>query len=292
MSTREFVGKMNASMKTRLWIRRAIAYVVLIFLALLCIFPLWLLIVNSTRSTGSLQASFSLWFSTYLIANVNSLLSDTNIPIVRAFLNSLLVSTCSSVLAVYFSALTAYGIHVYNFKGKNAIFTFILLIMMIPTQVSALGLVSILYKVGMLNNYWPLILPSIASPVVFFYLKQYLESILPYELVEAARVDGSTELMTFHRIVLPIMKPALAVQFIFCFVSSWNNYFVPALLINKNEMKTLPLIIAALKASDPSTFDLGKIYVLIAFSIIPLLIIYLIFSRFIIKGLTLGAVKG
>ena len=204
----------------------------------------------------------------------------------------MLVAICSSALSVYFSAMTAYAIHAYDFKAKEFMFKFILLIMMIPTQVGALGFIQLVDKLGMDNTFWPLIIPAIASPVTFFYIKQYMESALPLSLIEAARIDGSGEFRTFNSIVLPLMKPAIAVQMIFAFVGSWNNYFTPALILHDNEMKTLPVLIAQLRGADFLKFDMGQVYMMIAFSIFPVIIVYLILSKHIVAGVAMGSVKG
>jgi multiple sugar transport system permease protein len=284
---------MSRSYKVQLNIRRAFCYIFLAVLAFLCIFPLWTLAVNMTLSKGQISAGgFHFWFGTNLADNWQKVFSNDHLPVLTALGNSALVSTVDVILTCYFSCLTAYAFNVYNFKFKNAVFTFILLIMMIPTQVSALGFVQMMRQWHLTNTLWPLIIPSICSPVVFFYLNQYMASMLPYELVEAARVDGCSELGIFHKIVLPIMKPGIAVQAIFTFVGTWNNYFIPALLLDKPDKKTLPLIIAMIKASDPSTFDLGQVYCLVGVSILPLILVYLVLSRFIIGGVTAGAVKG
>ena len=206
--------------------------------------------------------------------------------------NSFLVAASTALVTTYFSALTAYGLHAYDFKLKKAATTFILAVMVIPKQVSATGFVQMCYKLGWTDNYLPLILPGIAAPVVFFYMKQYMASVLPMEIVDAARVDGSGEFFTFNRIVLPMVKPALAVQLIFSFVESWNNYFLPALILNRNEMKTVPIMIAQLRSADYSKFDMGKVYMFILLAILPVLIVYIFLSRFIIKGVTAGSVKG
>jgi len=170
---------------------------------------------------------------------------------------------------------------------------FILIVMMIPTQIASIGLIQILYKFKLMDSYIPLIIPSIASPAVFFFIKQYMDSVLPYEVVESARVDGSSEIKTFHSIVLPMMKPALSVQFIFSFVASWNNFFMPALIITSPNKRTIPMLIAQLRVpSNPANFDLGPVYMMIAVAVIPVVIVYFIFSKFIIKGVTLGSVKG
>lgn len=273
-------------------VARVVVYTILIFLAFLCLFSFYMLIINATRSNAQLQAGFTLMPKNNFFVNLKNAWTDASINIPRGMLNSFFIATCSAVLTTYFSALTAYGIHVYNFKLKRAAFLFIMAVMMIPPQVSAVGFIQLVYKFHLTNNYIPLIIPSIAAPVVFFYMKQYLESVLPMEMVEAARVDGSGEFRTFNTIVLPIMKPAIAVQMIFSFVSSWNNYFIPALLLDKAEMKTVPIMVAQLRSADYSKFDMGKVYMFILLAILPVLVVYIFLSKSIIKGVTAGSVKG
>jgi multiple sugar transport system permease protein len=282
----------NTKGKILMIIARVVAYTILIFLAFLCLFSFYMLIINATRSNAQLQAGFTLMPKNNFFANLKNAWTDASINIPRGMLNSFFIATCSAVLTTYFSALTAYGIHVYNFKLKRAAFLFIMAVMMIPPQVSAVGFIQLVYKFHLTNNYIPLIIPSIAAPVVFFYMKQYLESVLPMEMVEAARVDGSGEFRTFNTIVLPIMKPAIAVQMIFSFVSSWNNYFIPALLLDKAEMKTVPIMVAQLRSADYSKFDMGKVYMFILLAILPVLVVYIFLSKSIIKGVTAGSVKG
>jgi multiple sugar transport system permease protein len=188
--------------------------------------------------------------------------------------------------------MTAFAIHAYDFKLKKFMFTFILAIMMIPTQVTALGFINMLRKIKLMDSFIPLIVPAIAAPAVFFYMKQYMDSTLPMSLLEAARIDGAGELKTFNTIALPMMKPAIAVQAIFAFVGNWNNYFTPALVLKEENMKTLPVLIAELRGADFLKFDMGIVYMTIAFSIFPVIIIYLILSKNIVGGMALGAVKG
>ena len=164
--------------------------------------------------------------------------------------------------------------------------------MMIPGQVTALGFIQFMDKLHLIDTFIPLIVPTIAAPVTFYYMKQYMESTLPLAIIEAARIDGSGEFRTFNNIVLPIMKPAIAVQAIFTFVSSWNNYFVPALILKSDKKKTLPILIAQLRSADWLKFDMGQVYMMIAFSIFPVIIVYIILSRYIVQGIALGAVKG
>lgn len=282
----------NTKGRIQLIISRALAYFALIFFSVLCLFFFYMLIVNASRSNGELQAGFTLIPSSHFFENLNNAWNDASINIPRGMLNSLLVSGSCAVLTTYFSCLTAYGLHAYHFKGRDAIFTFILMTMMIPPQVATVGFIQLVYKVKLTNNYLPLILPSIAAPMVFFYMKQYMEANLPMEIVESARVDGSSEFNTFNKIVLPVMKPALAVQAIFSFVTAWNNYFQPALLLDKAEMKTVPIMIAQLRSADYSKFDMGKVYMFILLAILPVMVVYFILSKSIIKGVTEGSVKG
>ena len=226
-----------------------------------------------------------------LVKNFKNLLADDSIPIVSGLINSLIVSGGTAILATYFSTMTAFAIHAYNFKFKNAIFTFILMVMMIPTQVTSLGFIKMLRDLDWTNQLWPLIIPSIASPTVFFYLKQYMQSCLPHSLLEAARIDGSGEFRTFNTIVMPLMKPAIAVQAIFTFVSSWNNYFTPALILTDLEKKTLPILLAMLRSKDWSTLDRGQVYMMISLSILPVIVVYMFLSKHIVQGLTVGSVK-
>lgn len=278
--------------KVMLTVSRIVVYAILIFLSVLCLFAFWMLFVNASRSHSDLQGGFQLLPDTYLLTNLVNAWNDASIDIPRGMLNSFIVAASTALLTTYFSTLTAYGIHAYNFKLKNLAFTFIMAVMVIPSQVSAVGFYQMCVKLGWTNSYLPLVLPSIAAPVVFFYMKQYMESVLPMEIVDAARVDGSGEFYTFNRIILPMMKPALAVQMIFSFVTSWNNYFMPALILDKAEMKTVPLMIAQLRSADYSKFDMGKVYMFILLAILPVIVVYMFLSKYIIKGVTAGSVKG
>jgi multiple sugar transport system permease protein len=234
------------SEKATLAARRTGCYIALVLISFLCLFFFYVLVINSTRTHFEIQKGFSLLPGKSLMTNLKNVLNDANIPVLTGVRNSLIVSACSAALSVYFSALTAYGIYAYNFRFKKAAFAIILLIMTMPTQVSALGFLQLITKMGLKNSFLPLIIPSIAAPAVFFFMKQYLDASLPMEIVEAARIDGAGEFYTFNKIVLPIMKPALAVQAIFAFVSSWNNYFIPALVLDTADKKTLPILIAQL----------------------------------------------
>ena len=267
-------------------------HVILIALSFLCLFFFYILIVNATRSHAELQRGFSALPGKYFLENLKNVANDGTFPMFQGIINSLVVSACSAALCTYFSSLTAYGLYAYDFKMKKAAFTFIMAILVMPTQVTAMGFLRLITNMGMYDSLLPLIIPSIASPSVFYFMYSYLESSLPLSLVEAARIDGSGEFKTFNKIVLPIMKPAIAVQAISTFVGSWNNYFVPALVIQSKDKMTVPILIATLRGADYMNFDMGKIYMMITVAIVPIIIVYLILSKYIIEGVTLGGVKG
>ena len=271
--------------------RSILAHTVLILLSFMCLFFFYVLIINATRSHAELQKGFSALPGKYFFTNLKNVANDGSFPMFRGILNSLIVSGCSAALCTYFSALTAYGLYAYDFKGKKVAFTFIMAILVMPTQVTAMGFLKLVTNMGMYDSLLPLIIPSIASPAVFYFMYSYLQSSLPISLVEAAKIDGSGEFKTFNHIVLPIMKPAIAVQAIFTFVGSWNNYFVPALIIQSKNKMTVPILIATLRGADYMNFDMGKIYMMITVAIVPIIIVYLLLSKYIIAGVTLGGVK-
>ena len=281
---------MKSKAAQRAW--SVFVHVILIALSFLCLFFFYILIVNATRSHAELQRGFSALPGKYFLENLKNVANDGTFPMFQGIINSLVVSTCSAALCTYFSSLTAYGLYAYDFKVRKAAFTFIMAILVMPTQVTAMGFLRLITNMGMYDSLLPLIIPSIASPSVFYFMYSYLESSLPLSLVEAARIDGSGEFRTFNRIVLPIMKPAIAVQAIFSFVGSWNNYFVPALVIQSKDKMTVPILIATLRGADYMNFDMGKIYMMITVAIVPIIIVYLILSKYIIEGVVAGAVKG
>lgn len=278
--------------KINLTLQRIMVYSVLSLISLLIVFLFYTLLVNASRAHIDIQNGFSAFFGNYFGINLKNLLANENINVLNAMKNSFFISSVSALLTTYVSALTAYAIHLYRFKGRKFIYMFILAVMMIPSQIASIGLVTLLYTLNFVDNYFVLIVPSIAAPATFFFIKQYLDSVLPYEVIEASRVDGSSEIRTFHRIALPMIKPALAIQFIFSFVASWNNFFLPSLIIQSPDKRTIPIVISLLKSSSPDSFDLGPVYMFMVFSIFPMIIVFLIFSKQIIKGITLGSVKG
>ena len=266
-------------------------YIVCIILTVLSILPFWIMIVNATRSTTQIQQhAVSLIPSTYLMNNFKILTGKSFNPMV-GFKNSVIISTCATLCATYFSTLTAYAIVVYDWKLKNAFFSFVMAIMMIPAQVTMIGFYQMVYRIGMTNNLLMLILPSVAAPSMVFFMRQYMIPSLPLEIVQAARIDGAKEFYTFNIIALPIMKPAIATQAIFTFVSSWNNLFTPMVLLTKKEKYTMPIMVSLLKGDIYKT-EYGSIYLGLSLTVLPLIIVYLFLAKYIVAGVALGSVKG
>lgn len=276
------LGRFHYARKT--WI-----YIVCAILVVISIIPFWILFVNATRSTEQIQQSFSMIPSSFMRYNFE-ILTGRGFNIWRGFVNSFTIATSSTALSLYFSALAAYGLVIYDFKGRNFVFGLVAFILMIPTQISMIGFYRMMLNLELTDSYIPLILPAIAAPSTVFFLRQYLLSSFPKDLVSAARIDGSGELRSFHSIALPIMKPALATMGIFTFVGSWNNFLMPLMLISDEKKYTLPMLVQLLKADIYRT-EFGGIYLGIAMTILPLLVVYLIFSRYIIAGVALGGIK-
>lgn len=287
-------SKDNYAFKIRL--KSTILFIWFLILTIICLLPIYILVINATRGTSEIANGVSFVPGSYLVKNINTLFKDVNYNTVYNVLigyrNSAVITGFSTIFTVFFSALTAYGIHVYDFKLKEISYTIILLVMMVPVQVTSAGFVSFMLKLNLTDTYWPLILPAIAAPAVVYFMRSYMKSSFPLDIVEAARIDGSGEFRTFLTIAIPMMKPAIAVQAIFAFIASWNNFYTPSMILisAKFSQKTLPMMVSGIQASDKFT-DYGAIYLAIALSILPIVIVYICLSKFIIAGVALGGVK-
>ena len=263
-------GKDNYTAKIRL--KSTILVIWFIILTIICLLPIYILIINATRENSEIANGISFVPGTNLGKNITKLFKDVNYRTVYnvwiGYRNSLLIT------------------------GFSTIFTVILLVMMVPVQVTSAGFVSFMLKLKLTDTYWPLIIPSIAAPAVVYFMRSYMKSSFPLDIVEAARIDGCNEFRTFVSIAIPMMKPAIAVQAIFAFIASWNNFYTPNMILISVDLKkkTLPMMVSALQSSDKFN-DYGAIYLAIALSIIPIIIAYVLLSRFIIAGVALGGVK-
>ena len=270
---------------------RVFAYVLCIFLACLSLFPFIIMLVNATRDTPSIQSNpISFMFGTNLLRNFNILTSKDMFSPWTGLKNSIIISVFATALTVYFSTLTAYALVAYEWKLKGPFFALILAVMMIPATVTSIGFYQFMYRIKWTNNLLPLILPAIAAPGTVFFMRQFMIPALPMEIVQSARVDGAAEFRTFNQIVLPIMKPAMATQAIFAFVASWNNLFIPQILLTKKEVYTMPIMVSLLNG-DIYKVEYGAIYLGILLTVLPIFIIYFALSKYIIAGVALGGVK-
>lgn len=269
---------------------KTVIYIVCIILSLLSIFPFWVMIMNATRSTYQIQqSSVALLPGKNLVSNWKILTGKSFNPWV-GFFNSMIISTGTTICAVYFSSLTAYALVAYTWRLRDAFFSFIMAVLMIPAQVSGIGFYQFMYRIGWTNSLMPLILPSIAAPAMVFFMRQYLMATLSLDIVASARIDGSGEFRTFNQIILPIMKPAMATQAIFTFVGSWNNLFIPLILLTRQEKYTMPIMVSLLRGDIYKT-EYGSVYLGLTLTVLPLFIIYFILSKYIIAGVALGALK-
>lgn len=281
------VGKKRMSVGMQI-----VIYAVCIFLAILSIYPFLIMIVNATRSTVEIQAhAISFVPSTHLMDNIKILSSKDMFVPWRGFMNSAIISIGSTVLSLYFSTMTAFAIIAYRWKLRDAFYGFIIAVMMLPGQVTSIGFLQFMYQIKWTNNLLALIVPAIAAPATVFFMRQFMLASLPMEILQSARVDGASEFRTFNQIVLPIMKPALATQGIFGFVGSWNQLFMPQVLLTDKTNYTMPIMVALLRGDIYKT-EFGAIYAGCLLTALPLIIVYLILSKYIIAGVALGGVKG
>lgn len=277
------------SSRVQLRLERTFIYIVMAILTLVAIIPIYMLLINATRSTEQINLGIGWLPSHYTMSNWNNLTSR-GFQIWQGFYNSTFISVCTTVLNIYFSAMTAYGLFAYRFKGRNIIWGLILIIMMLPATLSFIGFYQFVARLRLLDSFVPLIVPAIAGAGTVLFIRQYMSSVLSMELVEAARIDGAGEFHIFNVIILPVISPALAAQSIFTFIGSWNNFFTPFILISSMKKYTLPMLVQTLRGDIYRT-EFGSIYLGVAISLIPILIFYSLMSRFIISGITMGGVK-
>lgn len=266
-------------------------YFFLALMVVVAIIPFWIVIINATRDGMAIQTKgITLIPGTSLVDNYKILVQ--NVDIVRGFGNSLKIAILVTVLSGYFSALTAYGFHMYNFKGKNVLFGIILVFMMVPSQLAFLGYVKWMTQLGLMDTHAALIIPSIASIGTVFFLRAYISSALSKEIIESARMDGAGEFYIFHKIALPLMAPGVATMSIFTFIGSWNNYLSARVILSSKQNETLPMVISSLKALRIWYQNQGAIYLGFSISIVPIVIVFIFASKYLIENISAGAVKG
>jgi multiple sugar transport system permease protein len=265
-----------------------LVYAFLIVLALFCAIPFYLMLIYSTHSNAEIASSFVYWPGGALLENYRHMAEKINIW--RGFLNSLIIAGGSTALSLYFGALTAYGFAKFRFAGNKTLFWFLLATMMVPGQLSLIGVYRLFSALGLLDSYAALIVPAAANAFNVFFIKQFIESSVPGEIIESARVDGSGEFRTFNTIILPILAPAVSALGIFAFIGSWNNFLGPLVLLFTQQKYPLPVVVALVQGYYG--MDYGLLYLGVALSILPIIIVFSVFSRQIIGSVALGAVKG
>jgi multiple sugar transport system permease protein len=249
------------------------------------------MIINSTRTSQEISTGISFIPGDALIENYYSIQKITrDFDFSLGFLNSTFVAVPAVILSQYISALTAFGFAFYRFPLKNLIFGLVMAFMMIPIQLTIFGFYHLISILGLLDNLLALILPAVAVPFSVYFLRQYVRSVLPEDIIQAARMDGAHELMIFHHIALPIMSPGIATVAIFSFVANWNNFLFPLVVLSSKENFTLPLMVALLKSSL-YRIDSGATYLAVALSILPIIMVFIFLQRYLISAVSFGSMR-
>ncbi len=274
---------------------KVVRYVIILAVTAFTMFPIVVMFINSTRSSsqivgngisfipgGMVAENFAKFFTSTETAGVISLL--------RCIRNSIIIATGYCLFATYFGAMTAYGFETYKFKGKKQLWAVIIPAMMIPNHAAIIGFMKIVKTLGLIDSYIPLIIPAIATPSVVYFIRLYLQMVPLGEIVEAARIDGCGEFGIFNRIILPTIKPAVAIQMIMTFVTCWNNSLSPNMLLVDPAKKTIASYMQLFVGEKSASYN-PDTYVALLLSSVPTMAIYILCSRYIVSGITLGAVK-
>lgn len=261
--------------------------VLLLLMTFVMFFPLYIVFIMGTYYSEDIFKGLPVIPGDYFLENLKTVLANNYF---RAYFNSLFVSVASVILSVLISSMIGFALAKYKFKGKQAIFTFILAIMMIPGQISMIGYMLEMRSLGLINTLLPLIFTWAAHPLGAFLMTQFIKDSVPTELLESGRLDGCTEPGLFFRIVVPCIKPGFLTLATLVFLWSWNNYILPLILVNRQEMFTIPLMVSTL--SNQFRSDYGAIMCALALSVLPMIVIFSLCSKTFIKGIAAGAVKG
>lgn len=286
-------NKLNVSNgdKLKTYAIYTIGYLLLGLLVVIAVVPFWIVLINATRDGMSISTQGLTMFPGGSLKANYVILTD-NVNILRGFFNSVKIAVLVTVLSSYFSALTAYGFYMYKFKGNHFLFGLIVVFMMVPNQLAFLGFVKWITTLGLMDTHAALIIPAIASIGTVFFLRQFISATISKSIIESARIDGASEIHTFHKIAFPLMAPGVATMAIFTFIGSWNNFLLPRVVISSKELETLPVVISSLKALKIWHQNQGAIYLGFAISIVPIVIVFMFASKYLIESIGAGAVKG
>lgn len=275
--------------KIKRFISRGLIYLFAILVAVVAFYPFFVMIISSTHDNYNIVARINILPGTHLKENFERL--TQNIDLYRGIINSLILAAAVTIIQNYFTMMAAYAFSKYNFKGKNFLFSVVLVAMMLPGQLGIIGFYKEIQALKLLNSYFTLIVPTIANCFAVFFYKQYIDGALPNELIEAAIMDGCGELTIYHKLVLPLVIPALVTQGVMTFIGTWNSYLTPLIVLNDKKKFTFPLMIATVR--DATHADYGAQYVGMLVSIIPMVIVFCFASKIIMEKISIGAaVKG
>lgn len=264
-----------------------IKQIILIVMTLIMFFPLYIVFAMGTYYSEDIFKGLPILPSDYFLTNLKLVISKGYFS---AYFNSITVSVVSVILSVLVSTMIGFALAKYNFKGKKFIFTFVMAIMMIPGQISMIGYMLEMRKLNLINTLLPLIFTWAAHPLGAFLMMQFISDGIPDELLESARLDGCSEPGIFFKIVIPCIKSGFVTLATLVFLWSWNNYVLPLILINKQELFTIPLMVNNL--SNAFRSDYGAIMCALGLSVLPMIVIFSLCSRTFIQGIAAGAVKG
>lgn len=265
--------------------------VLLIIIGFIALFPLLALIVSSFRPAVELirrGITLDMDLSSFSLDNYAYLFTEAA-QYWRWYGNSLIVTLLAVVLSLFFSSMVGYTLAIYEFKGRNLLFICVLLTMMVPFEIMMLPLYELVINLGLVNTYTGIILPSIVAVNAVFFFRQYATG-LPTELMDSARIDGSTEYGIFFKIMVPIMKPSFGAMTILLGLNNWNNFLWPLLVIRSNDLFTLPIGLQSLVSPYESNYNIlisGAVL-----SVLPIVLLFVFFQKYFIAGLTAGGVKG
>ena len=275
--------------KMKKYAARTVVYLLAIAVAVTAFYPFFVMIISATHDNYNIVAKINVLPGNQLAVNYARL--TQNIELYRGIFNSVILAVAVTAVQNYFTAMAAYAFSKFEFKGRNVLFGVVMVAMMLPGQLGIIGFYKEIQALNLLNSYFTLIVPTIANCFAVFFYKQYLDGGLPNELLEAAVVDGCGELKIFHRIVIPLMVPALVTQGVMTFIGNWNSYLTPLIVLNDKKKMTLPLMIATVR--DSTHADYGAQYVGMLVSVIPMVIVFCFASRIIMEKISIGAaVKG
>lgn len=293
---------MNNSSIKKVTPYRVIAIIILILLAIFFTFPLYWIITGAFKTNASINARTPEWWpSQWVLDNFKKLFTKRTVDhlfgafgpsgpaAIRWLLNTIFMALMAMILTCVTATMAGYALAKKRFAGSRILFTLIICAMALPKQVILIPLIREMSTLNLYDNIWAVILPTVGWPFGVFLMKQFAEGI-PGEMLEAARIDGASEMRTFTQIVVPMVKPGIGALAIFTFINSWNDYFMQLIMLSSNQNLTISLGIAKMQAENAT--DFGLIMAGAALAAVPILTVFIIFQKYFTQGIALGAVKG